>query len=934
MKNWKEEITQIINSAKTKIADIDFSQGTISYSEKITSHEKITLLRKSDSKENDEEYVRAYLTNKLVNELGYIEKNIEFEKTYTQSSIGRDKANKNFGQVDIIVKDKSGNPFLFIECKAPDKFEEGKTDIRGQLFNLSDEEEKQFKTKVQYLVYYTVDHIDGKFIDNLIIIDKTVTPTYEDWEAKNLSSMSNELPYNYGKPPRKIRVKNAEDKDLISISKERLSQIRTQIHNTLWSSGVEDNEAYNFLIKFLLTKIYDEDFAKPNQEYKCQIFDKDYEDDQAFLKRMNDTYKSALKDKLNYNEKDLDSNSIISNSITIKSLYFMTELLENYSFRKSLSQKEDILGLFFEETNRDKFKQSKGQFFTTNNVVKFIIYGLQLDELAKSLFDKHRLLPYIIDPSTGSGTFLIESMKAITKTFKDHTITANLSYEENRIYKKYFPEDKPNDWAQDFIYGIDNAYNLALSTKVNMILHGDGSSHIFLNDGLASFDRYQDLKGTKLEEREEAEAHYLKNYPADTHMLVNERFNVVMSNPPFSINPTSSKEDLNKYFLFGDGKSENLFIERYYQLLQEGGRLGVVLPESTFDTTEHTYIRLFLYKYFNIKAVVSLPQITFEPYTSTKTSVLFAQKKTRLEVEHWNGLWQVYSNEWGKLKTRVNRYYDFFVKGEKLNKRTAFAKELSKETRELFEQNDNEAIEEIKKEDKEHILQNIKRFLKDYVTANDDELEIKELLEKYSSEIADLSEYDKKTTHAFGFVNAWWVFGEVAKELDYEIFMAQADNVGYKRTSRGENPMPNDLFDLEYAPTELDVDGILNKYADRILLISNKITATTEEQKKLVAKAEKSEKEKKRIDELQQKLNGLCITQESIEKELDQISVFTEKYYKESKLKDEYLDRTDCTLTDFFKKGLLKEYCSREVLLRTKEQLTILDALRQEVVWG
>ena len=69
MKNWKEEITQIINSAKTKIADIDFSQGTISYSEKITSHEKITLLRKSDSKENDEEYVRAYLTNKLVNDV-------------------------------------------------------------------------------------------------------------------------------------------------------------------------------------------------------------------------------------------------------------------------------------------------------------------------------------------------------------------------------------------------------------------------------------------------------------------------------------------------------------------------------------------------------------------------------------------------------------------------------------------------------------------------------------------------------------------------------------------------------------------------------------------------------------------------------------------------------------------------------------------------
>jgi type I restriction enzyme M protein len=53
----------------------------------------------------------------------------------------------------------------------------------------------------------------------------------------------------------------------------------------------------------------------------------------------------------------------------------------------------------------------------------------------------------------------------------------------------------------------------------------------------------------------------------------------------------------------------------------------VVLPESVFDTTENKYIRLFIYKYFKVRAVVSLPQITFEPFTSTKTSLLFAQQK-------------------------------------------------------------------------------------------------------------------------------------------------------------------------------------------------------------------------------------------------------------------------------------------------------------------
>ena len=54
--------------------------------------------------------------------------------------------------------------------------------------------------------------------------------------------------------------------------------------------------------------------------------------------------------------------------------------------------------------------------------------------------------------------------------------------------------------------------------------------------------------------------------------------------------------------------------------------------------------------------------------------------------------------------------------------------------------------------------------------------------------------YDKDTKDTFGFVNTWWVFGEVSNTLNYPIFMAEADNVGYKRTKRGEKLMPNDLY--------------------------------------------------------------------------------------------------------------------------------------------
>lgn len=80
------------------------------------------------------------------------------------------------------------------------------------------------------------------------------------------------------------------------------------------------------------------------------------------------------------------------------------------------------------------------------------------------------------------------------------------------------------------------------------------------------------------------------------------------------------------------------------------GRLAVVLPESVFDTKENKYIRLFLYRHFNLKAIVSLPQLAFAPYTSTKTSLLFATKKTKEEIEAYDAAWRKYEEEYSKLR--------------------------------------------------------------------------------------------------------------------------------------------------------------------------------------------------------------------------------------------------------------------------------------------
>lgn len=446
MSDWKILTKNKISKSKNKVVKIDLEKAEVEYSKDI-------LMPKIE-KLGPEEIVRAFLVDKLVNELGYSEKNIELEKHYTRESIGRvkQKNKEDKARVDVIVKDKLGNPFLYIELKAPNKFEEGEKDIIGQLFELSDLEEKQNKTKVKYLIYYSLDTSE-ELSDRMYLIEKEKYKLYDDWILEKDKTFGLEIPYNYGKPKLKERLKDVEDSQLLSISELKMSEIRRKIHNTLWSSGVQDNEAYDFLVRFLLTKIYDEDETVEGEKYQCQIYDKDYDDETKIFNRINTQYKKALQNKLNYTEEDLKNvgNILTTEKISIQSLYFLVKELQDYSFSKSIrTQKKDILGHFFEETNREKFKQDQGQFFTTTNVVDFLVYALKIDELAISRFEKDYSLPYIIDPSTGSGTFLIEAMKIITKEFSKYDF--KLTNAKRAKLKKLFPTDKPNDWAEEYIW--------------------------------------------------------------------------------------------------------------------------------------------------------------------------------------------------------------------------------------------------------------------------------------------------------------------------------------------------------------------------------------------------------------------------------------------------------------------------------------------------
>lgn len=486
-------------------------------------------------------------------------------------------------------------------------------------------------------------------------------------------------------------------------------------------------------------------------------------------------------------------------------------------------------------------------------------------------------------------------MRLIVKEIKTKQKNKVSSSQQTRErFSELFDQKNENSWARDFLYGIENNTDLGTSSKVNMLLHGDGSANIFVKDGLFPF-QYYEKPNTQLDSNRTNEV-YEKS--------VNESFDVVVSNPPFSVKiAPETKKQLIDGFVFGKKKSsENLFIERYYQLLKEEGRLGVILPESVFDTKSFSYIRLFLYQYFNIKAIISLPETTFKPYTTTKTNILIAQKKKNEEVLIWNQSWDKASQRFTDIKRFVRGCYRYFFENKNLNRRN------SKWTHELPDQQNkipatpakNDFLEEtITVENRSYIKTRMFDFFRNHINVSiDDTLTIKELFFKYLEEYQYLIKNDSNN-HKFDSNSSQWIFQEVVKELysSIPIHLFHTENLGYNRTSRGVSITKNDLFRVEIAPYSINLKSI-NEFYDKKIDNANS-------------------------DDLSNNFKN----------EKNQKIQFLKRFYDESgTLKNEYKDRTNRELLDEFQNSHLKHFKSEDILLE-KEDQTILGFLRKNILW-
>jgi type I restriction enzyme M protein len=165
--------------------------------------------------------------------------------------------------------------------------------------------------------------------------------------------------------------------------------------------------------------------------------------------------------------------------------------------------------------------------------------------------------------------------------------------------------------------------------------------------------------------------------------------------------------------------------------------------------------------------------------------------------------------------------------------------------------------------------------------------------------------------------------------------MAEAENVGYKRTKRGENPMPNELYDFEFAPNTIDTKQILEGYDREIKIFKEQLSEIKTELEAVNKKIDGKETDalKKKAEKLNGDIEALNTKIEQTETVKAQVVEIFKNYYEDDKLKAEFAERTDTELINHFKNGLLSRYKSDDIVLRTTELLTILDNIRKDVVW-
>jgi type I restriction enzyme M protein len=633
--------------------EIDFEKENFNFGDKIKAESKTT-----QNFSQVENWVVLECVNRLL-EKGYQPQNITLEKTWATG-------HGTSGRLDILVANDDGSAYLMVECKTWgaefDKEFKNLEKNGGQLFTYFQQD------KDAEIIMLYASELDGneiKYRNEIVKIEEDYRQT---GNVKDLYERWNKLPksngvFDHWALPYEFQSKALTKNDLKVLKQEDSSFIFNRFLEILRHNVVSDKpNAFNKIFTLFLCKIVDENRDDDEQLHFQWLEGED--NHISFQKRLTDLYNRGMLELLEKKVTDVSDSEFDkqflqveaqykdkfkeilteirlkkNNEFAIKEVYDdasfqenakvvkeVVELLQVYQIRYNYRQQ--FLSDFFELLLTTGLKQESGQFFTPVPIARFIIKSLPLQEITQSKIEagnKNDLLPTIIDYAAGSGHFITESMEEVQK-YIDKLDEGSFNPTTKKSIKKW--KEDQFDWAEKYVYAIEKDYRLVKTAKVSCYLHGDGLAKVIHGDGLGDFATSTEFKDL-LKETD-------KTYPQD-----NKQFDIIISNPPYSVSAfkglmdeEKSKKGFDLYNRLTDQSSEIecLFIERTKQLLKDGGVAGIILPSSVLSNTgTYTQTREIILKYFDVLAIAEMGSNTFMA-TGTNTVTLFLKRRNNADA--------------------------------------------------------------------------------------------------------------------------------------------------------------------------------------------------------------------------------------------------------------------------------------------------------------
>lgn len=653
-----------------------------------------------------EEKVRQEYICRLVNHYGFSLDQMEQEVKVSNSKRGQGKA-----RADIIIwktkedKYNSKSPIIVIECKA------------------------------EHITVREEDYYQGFNYASWAGADFFVTTNLK--ETRIFKVVKGEIPKKLEEivdiPDASTALNDKKVKDLLAQTKaftrDEFSRLLFKCHNIIRNNDkLSPEAAFDEISKILFMKIRYERNPDEDNIFSLKQFKKQESHYDKNIRPVNVRLQGPNMDipymdywfELTKNEFKDDDLFDPNEKIKIKQASFEAIVKELEIYNLSTTS-DDVKGIAFEQFLGRTFRGELGQFFTPRTIVDYMVEILDPQEGET-----------ICDPCCGSGGFLIKAFEYVRSKIEE-----DIQQAKEKIKEKYYTDDFGNlsekqqekidhivneqfnmlnaeldinnphsrirKLSFDCIFGTDANPRMARTAKMNMIMHGDGHGGVHHHDGLLNvngiFDGRFDIiltnppfgarveKSLKITEQD-------KYTDFERIAKYTERFGSDYTEALKQINDNIGKSVLS-LFETGDMSSltEVLFIERCLNLLCEGGRMAIVLPEGVLNNTKLQKVRDYVEGKAKIINITSIPQDVFIASGATvKPSLLFFKKFTESEAKQYNKIKEQ------ATKTANEKHKEEIETLENQLSQRGLSKEEKKELKDKLSQVLQQVEDEIKQE--------------------------------------------------------------------------------------------------------------------------------------------------------------------------------------------------------------------------------------------